>query len=186
MSERWKAIAGYEGLYEVSDCGRVRSLTRVVPSVMSSTGTRTHKGKMLAPSKINGRYVCVVFSKNGKVKSFEVHRLVLTAFVGPPKKGDDCCHFNGDKHDNRVGNLRWGTRKENFADSMRLGSVSKGEQHYLAKLTDDDVREIRRLVGPFKNGKAPYGSIAALAPKYGMSSTSLAAAVRRKTWKHVA
>src|SRR5690348_11081881 len=117
-SIEWKDIPGYEGYYQVSSDGQVRSLDRETKSKnrWGSEHTLRIKGRVLSPSKYRG-YCSVSLVKNGEIERFLVHHLVLIAFVGnPPQPGMHCCHWNGVRHDNRVENLRWGTPKDNAAD----------------------------------------------------------------------
>jgi HNH endonuclease len=83
---------------------------------------------------------------SGRVVHRWVHRLILEAFVGPCPSGMEACHFNGERDDNRIANLRWDTLAGNGLDKIRHGNHA-GEKHYRAKLTWEDVREIRRLRG---------------------------------------
>jgi hypothetical protein len=108
MIETWMPIPGYEGLYEVSDLGRVygfRSNKVLKPNVKPKNGYRV---------------VCLQYP--GHRKYHLVHRLVLRAFVGEPPEGWDACHNNGNSSDNRLENLRWGTRSENILDEVRHGT----------------------------------------------------------------
>lgn len=118
-AERWLAIPGYEGRYEVSDLGRVRSVDRL--HTCKSGEVRRYKGKLLklTPAKDSG-YVRVALG-NGSDKP-TVHTLVLRAFVGPPPEGMEGCHENDIKHDNRLVNLRWDTRLANILDKIRNGN----------------------------------------------------------------
>lgn len=120
MSEMWRAIAGYEGFYEVSNAGRVRSLPRVVAYGGSRIGTSaTLPGGLLTP---HGKlYPIVRLAKDGHKTSFNIHQLVLEAFVGPRPEGYVACHCDGDRFNNSVGNLRWDTVTENNRDIVRHG-----------------------------------------------------------------
>lgn len=106
--ENWKPVEGYEGLYEVSDLGRVRSLPRM--------GTC---GKILKPcdrqsKKFNKKYLRVGLTKDGKVKWHSVHVLVAKAFIPNPDNLPEVDHINNDETDNRACNLQWITRKDNI------------------------------------------------------------------------
>src|SRR5574337_608967 len=140
MTETWKPVAGYEGYYEVSDCGRVRSLDRVVECGRV-------KGIMRVSYKnpVSG-YLTVMLSKHGTTKGFYVHSLVLEAFVGPRPDGMEACHYPDSNRDNcALSNLRWDTRKNNHKDKDAHGTSPKGERHPGAKLSEHDVYEIRKL-----------------------------------------
>lgn len=112
MPERWLAIPGWPG-YQVSDRGRVRSVDRVL-----SDGRRA-AGRMLRAAGNGKGYRYVRLSAGGRRKRHHIARLVLLAFTGPAPEGAEACHGNGRRRDNRLANLRWGTRPENRADRER-------------------------------------------------------------------
>lgn len=124
--EIWKAIVGWEGFYEVSNWGRVRSLDRVVPNGRGSV--RRVPGRIMKPYKDRPKYphMIIQLSRGGRSKEHAqfplVHKLVLEAFVGPRPPGLEACHNNGDGTDNRVSNLRWDTHKANMADQFKHGT----------------------------------------------------------------
>lgn len=115
MSEVWKDIPGYEGYYQASDQGRIRSLDRVVPH--RTLGSVKRQGSEMTQYQDRDGYMKVKLSKGGRKKVCSVHRLVLLAFEGEPN-GRVCCHNNGARSDNRRENLRWGTPKENSLDMV--------------------------------------------------------------------
>ena len=128
MTELWKDVPGYVGVYQVSNCGRVRSLDRIVNhvnDVNTVNRSRRFKGVMLTLSKAEkSDHLIVRLSSPVKgSKTRFVHRLVLESF-GPPRPGDnyECLHINGIASDNRIENLRWGTRSENIQDAVRMGT----------------------------------------------------------------
>ena len=108
--EVWKEIKGYEGLYEVSSEGRVRS-----------TGKK--KG-IMRPGTSKG-YLKVGLTKDGSRKMYRVHRLVAFAFIPNPDNKPEIDHINGDRKDNRVENLRWMTHKENNNNPVTLEKRSE-------------------------------------------------------------
>lgn len=116
MSEQWKPIPGYEGSYEVSDLGRVRALDRL------DTRGRRRVGKLLAPRVQANRRRTVALYVSDKRSDWQIHSLVLEAFVGPRPYGMEGCHWNDDPADNRLANLRWDTRSANIKDSVRNGT----------------------------------------------------------------
>ena len=119
-AESWKPVLGYEGFYEVSDQGRVRSLDQ---SVRVGHGAfRTRRGRMLKQRISSGRYPGVTLSRNSKIRPTHVHVLVLEAFTGPRPDGMHVCHINDICTDNRLVNLRWGTRFDNMQDCVRNGN----------------------------------------------------------------
>ena len=120
IEERWLPVVGYEGYYEVSDLGNVRSLPR---TIRISDGFRRLRGRVLRPG-INpktGRRV-VVLRGGGPRQTHTIYPLVLEAFVGPRPPGMEACHNNGDHTDDRLINLRWGTSSANTYDSVRHGT----------------------------------------------------------------
>ena len=113
--EVWKDISGYEGIYQVSDMGNVRSLDRWI--VYKGGRKGLYKGKILTPGLCGpkrGKYLHVVLNKEGKRKSMYIHVLVGKAFKPNPENKPELNHINGNKTDNRAVNLEWTTRKENM------------------------------------------------------------------------
>lgn len=106
-----------------------------------------------------------------------VHRLVLEAFRGAAPNGHECRHLNGDTADNRLSNLQWGTPQENAADRARHGTEQRGSQKPNAKLTPDDVRDIRLLSAGWPS--------TVLASWFGVSPTTVCCILKRRIWKHV-
>lgn len=145
ISEVWVDIEGYEGYYQVSNKGRVRSLDRVVPC--SRTGTRKLRSKLLSLCKDSHGYVVVVLQKNSTKKSFKVHRLVALHFLRKVEGKDVVNHIDCNKSNNSINNLEWCTSQENTAHMHRLGRnyAAFGEKNPAYKLTDDQVKEIRAL-----------------------------------------
>ena len=112
MIEEWRPIEGYEGLYEVSSYGRVRSLDRFY--------YRLHKGKVLSPTKDRYGYLTVTLNYNGKSKTIKIHRLVAQAFLPNPDNLPQVNHKNEVKSDNCVDNLEWCDAKYNNKYGTRL------------------------------------------------------------------
>lgn len=112
MNEIWKDIAGYEGLYEVSSKGRVRSLPR-------QTGKFGIKGRILKQFNNRGGYCCVCLSKEGCSATIGVHRLVAIAFVPNPENKPQVNHKDEDKQNNNADNLEWVTLQENLEHGTR-------------------------------------------------------------------
>lgn len=120
MTERWMPVVGWEGWYEVSDRGRVRSIPRSI--VRSNGWPQTFRGKVLSPGSVGkAGHVAVGLWKGGKIVSRSIHLLVLTAFVGPRPNGMQACHNNGVPDDNRLENLRWDTPSANSYDRVKHG-----------------------------------------------------------------
>lgn len=176
LHEEWKSVPGYEGRYEVSDLGRVRSLDVLAPC---RGGKKSwHRGKILrfGYTKGSGRgypYVLLHDGSSGRHRgrTFTVHRLVLTAFIGPRAVGDEARHVNGNPEDCRLANLRWGTSRENKADKIAHGTAS-------VKLQPRDVVEIRARLS---RGE----SLASLSRAYGVSPHNIAAIRDNTIWRGV-
>ena len=118
MTETWLPIAGYEGTYEVSDQGRVRSIDRVATE--RNTGRLVRKrGRVLSPAQHRNGQLHLHLWKDGIGKVGRVHRLVLETFVGACPDGMEACHANDDPTDNRLINRRWDTRSSNRDDRVR-------------------------------------------------------------------
>ena len=138
----WKDHPDYDGAYQVSDDGRVRSVTRLVNC---PNGKRSSPGKELSQaSRGDGRRFVNLWCGN-KQKSARVHRLVLETFVGPCPEGMESRHLDGDASKNHISNLRWGTHRENEADKITHDRVSCGERQGSSKLTEGDVHWIRHF-----------------------------------------
>ena len=119
----WRAIPGYEGFFEASDTGSVRSIDRVVVGKSGRlAGVATVRRGMVLSQSLRLGYPCVAINKEGVKRRLQVHRLVLLAFVGPCPDGMVCCHNDGNKQNNHVSNLRWDTQASNIQDTVRHGT----------------------------------------------------------------
>lgn len=130
-AEMWRAIPGFEGYYEVSDQGRVRSLDRKVERTNHSAMTIRGKTHVQQYRPDTGYYV-VKLSQHGRKRNYYIHRLVLMAFVGLPEEGQEACHQNDIRTDNRLENLRWDSHLENVRDAVRRGRMkipNPGQTH---------------------------------------------------------
>ena len=115
--EEWRDIVGYEGLYQVSNQGRVRSLDREVKRKGNSICTLKGKIKKNTIGK-KGYLYTYLTDKNGNTKSIFTHRLVAQAFISNPENKPEIDHINGIRNDNRVENLRWVTKEENMNNPL--------------------------------------------------------------------
>ena len=119
--EQWKPVHGYEGIYEVSSHGRVRSVGRTV--TRSDGQVHRLKGKVLSAALAQrGGYPIVSLYAHGKNKMRYVHSLVAEAFIGTRPEGMEVCHGDGDPNNNHVENLRYGTQSDNELDKVRHGT----------------------------------------------------------------
>lgn len=141
------------------------------------------KYKWLKSSNNGQGYSQVILCKNGKMFSRKIHTLVLISYVGlrPAKK--ECRHLDGNKQNNNLYNLRWGTRSENQKDSVKHGTHRhgnpRGEQQGRAKLTESDVRMIIYI---YRTGLFTQPEIAAV---YDVSQSHISMIVTRRQWKHI-
>ena len=120
MTEQWLPVVGYEGLYEVSNTGRVRSLDRIV--ITKRGHTQFYQGRELSPAVKASGHLSVQICREGRFLRRHIHRLVLEAFVGPCPEGMECCHNDGNPANNRVENLRWDTHSSNILDKQGHGT----------------------------------------------------------------
>lgn len=176
--EIWKSIAGYEGSYEVSNLGRVRSLPRAV----KMRGTVYHfQGRLLSASPSEG-YPCVALCKGaGRHVNVRVHVLVLTTFVGSRPAGANIegRHLDGIRLNCSLKNLAWGTHRENVDDAISHGTVAKGEKLPHTILTVSKVIDLRRL------RREKNISWTRLGRMFGITRITARSAALGKTWKHV-
>ena len=122
MEEIWKSVIGYEGFYEVSNQGRVRSVDRVVMQVINGVQTKClYKGRILKFTNDNSGYPMVTLSALGKIKTFRIHRLVADVFIENPESKKTVNHINAIKTDNRIENLEWATQLENNQHAINTG-----------------------------------------------------------------
>jgi hypothetical protein len=139
--EEWRAIPEYEGIYEISSCGNVKSLARYMQPRKDRRAYWVESKTLSTHCHKNG-YMFVCLSKDGNKKTFSVHRLLLRAFVGEPKNKEEACHANGIRKDNKIQNLRWDSRINNFKDRDKHGNTAIGEKNGMAKINDQIVKDI--------------------------------------------
>ena len=118
-NEIWKDIKGFEGLYQVSNLGNIKSYDRVVKCTHGKT--RTIKGKTLKKIKLKDGYLYVHLYKNTIVTNKVIHRLVAEAFIENTLNKEEVNHIDCNKHNNRVDNLEWVTPKENMEHAWKNG-----------------------------------------------------------------
>lgn len=154
MPELWQPVRGYEGLYEVSDQGSVRSLDR---TVWNGTVKRRLKGRELKAGKASNGYLTVALCKQGKQITYCVHVLMAQAFIPNPEEKPVVRHCNDNKTDNRISNLLWGDYSDNAGDAKKNGRTPIGCRHGMSKLTPADVLIIRADTRNQKAIAADYG-----------------------------
>jgi len=172
--EIWKSVIGYEGLYEVSNLGRIKSLPK----------KQQRNTIILRPvkySKYNHLIVCLVNDKIRKMHT--IHKLVLNAFIGPRPSGMECRHLDSNARNNTLENLKWGTPKENCLDRIKLNRQyvfdvknSIGSKNIKAKLNEWQVRIIKRLL---ENKKLIYKEISEI---FNISICTIRDIDKKRTW----
>lgn len=156
--EEWRPVPNGRG-YEVSNLGRVRRGDRMLKPCLYSTGYR----------------VVDVHYEDGTHRRRGVHTLVCEAFIRPALKGEQVCHGNGEKEDNRLANLRYGSAADNMLDQFLHGSRIRGDRHPGAKLSYAKADEIRRR-------NAGGEGMLKLAREYGVDKKAVLNLIHGKTW----
>ena len=179
--EVWKPIKGFEGLYDVSNFGKVKSLARKARLVPKGVETkRIVPLRILKQSCVNG-YKRVRLCENGKVINYFVHRLVADAFIDNPFNKPCINHKDGDRKNNHFSNLEYVTHSENTQHAKRNGMLKpqRGEKCGASKLTEKEVIEARRI---FSKGNI---TITSLASQYGIKRQGMTSIIKRKNWRHI-
>lgn len=159
MEEIWKVVPSHPA-YEVSNFGQIRS-----------------PRKVLKPSKGHGGYLQVCLSFGNKPKPYQIHILVNTLFNGPKPNSESMTLHRDDNKDNcRADNLYWGTHKENTEDAIRNGKYPAGTNHWLAKVTVEQVNEIRQIYEEIQTLKQRLHS-------FGLSPSTISAICKNRTYK---
>ena len=173
MPEQWKDIPGYEGLYQISNMGKVKRIAH---------SNCTYVGRILKSDTTRKGYKVVYLCANGHKKTRSIHQLVLEAFVGPkPSPSHVSRHLNGNPADNTINNLVWGTAKQNVEDAFFHGTrfQPRGSQCGSAKLTENQVLQIKRLL---LHEKYTQRMIALI---FNVCESSISQIKLNKTWRHV-
>lgn len=175
-TERWRPVSGYEGFYEVSDRGRVRSMSRTVRG--GPSWSRSATGIVLrARVDATGRCYVSLWKENREWKA-KVHRLTLDAFVGPCPPGMEGCHNDGNPMNNGIENLRWDTHISNIADRASHGTENIGSRNGQAKLDESAVCRLkRRLLDGAKQKD--------VAEEFGVSAQTVCDISKGRSWTHV-
>lgn len=177
--EVWKDIKGYQGYYQVSNFGRVKSLDRIV--TYSDKKVHSLKGKILKPMITKHGYETVDLRKNQKRKTSKIHRLVAIAFLKNKKNKPQVNHIDGVKTNNNLSNLEWVNNSENIRHAYKKGLINtaKGERHAQSKLTKEQVLEIRKIYSKGGLTQKQVGE------KFGIDQTHISDIVNKKSWSHI-
>lgn len=159
--EIWKLVPGIDIPLEVSDLGRAR-----------------RPGGRILRGDLKDGYRRIKLTSKGKRRYFLLHLMVLRAFVGPVPMGMEAAHWNGDRADASLKNLRYDTRKGNHADKIRHGTSNRGIRHGMSKLDLAAVNEIRSTY----RRRVPGRDSVALAAKFGVTPGCIQSVVNRKNW----
>lgn len=167
---KYKNIPGFSD-YRVGEDGSVWKRFRGIKNDRGSYWRR------LVGHPDKAGYIQIRIRRDGRAHFFLLHHLVLVTFVGPCPKGKECCHEDDIKSSNAVGNLRWDTPKANADDARRNGTARIGTKHGMAKLTEQDVLEIRKS---YKKGKHNR-----LAERFGVTAPLIRMIHKRQIWRHI-
>lgn len=185
VHEEWRPVVGYEGTYSVSSLGRIRR-------DLGSAGTRA--GRILKPSLKKTGYLYVDLSSYGVVRSLRLHVLVAAAFIGPRPDDRAVNHQDGQKANCAASNLEYVTHSENQRHAVNMGLKEAGDAHWSrrmpercargathgnAKLTDDNVRQIRRMLDEGNMTQR------AIARHFGVYETLISKIKHGEGWRHV-
>lgn len=176
LKEEWRDIFKYEGLYQVSNLGGVKSLNRYVRC--KGGKKRLVKGRTLKFHISARGYKYVVLCKEGRLKTYKVHRLVLMMFDRLSRDDEECNHKDGIRYHNCIENLEWCTHKQNcYHRDNVLGKHSRGEKSGTSKLIESEVSEIRNLLGQEKLTQKQIGE------KYSISPSVISSIKLNNSWK---
>ncbi len=170
MREEWRAISGYEGLYEISNLGRVKILPRIRHD---KNGVAYRVSEKIATQCIDAYgYPVVSMSRNGVTRARKVHRLIAEAFIPNPENKRCVDHINGIRTDNRIENLRWATYHENAMNKFRLNNQVDWEDRNISKesryrFTHSQARAVIRSDGE------RYESIAEASRALGLKTSGM-------------
>lgn len=174
-NETWKDIRDYEGLYKISNLGRIKSLERI-----DYSGHKLEEN-LISICKSGSGYMCVNLCKNGIQKSHRLHRIIAITFIPNPNNYNQINHLDGIKLNNRIDNLEWcdNSRNQRHAFEIGLKIMPKGENHWGSKLTKNDILKIRKL---YNDGFWPSDIQGEFE---NISVSNISQIARNKTWKHI-
>ncbi len=176
LEEIWKDIEGFNGFYQVSNLGRIKSLG-------GWCGTAKKKERIRILSHTKDGYLKVRLMYKGKDITCRVHRLVAEAFIPNPKKLETVNHIDGNKENNVVNNLEWCDRtyQMEHAYKLKLKTSRLGSDNANAKLTDEDIKYIKSV---YKKYSREFNTVS-LAEKFNVTNRVIGLIVNNKTYKNV-
>lgn len=175
MKEVWRDVVGYEGLYEVSNMGRVNSFPK-----LNNKNPVYHSKRELKLVKNGDGYYRVSLSRDGCDKRVFVHKLVAQAFIKNPENKPQVNHKDSNIKNNTVGNLEWCTHSENMKHGYKYGNKKRmlGQNNFSSKLRTEEVTKIRTL---YSEGVVQTE----LSKMFGVTQANISLIVRRDHWKHI-
>lgn len=180
--EIWKDVVGYEGFYQVSNLGRVKSLHRYFNRIYcNGTNIQREVPERILPLRDSIKKYSRAFLCKGRIKkNFLVHRLVAVAFIANPENKLEVNHINCNKKDNRVSNLEWTSYSENRKHAVENGRMryALGEKSGSSKLSESQIKEIRLK---HKNGETGKN----IAMYFNVTPSTIYSILNNITWKHV-
>ena len=179
QAEEWRSVIGFEGAYEVSSLGRMRSIDRYrTYKCFGYEGERLFPGRILKTHKNkDGYFMAALCLPNAQIKLKPVHAIVLAAFDRLPEIGEETRHLDGDRSNNRPWNLKWGTAAENMDDRIRHGTLLRGERHARSKLKEVDIPKIRAM--------RDSHTLKEIALAFGVSKPTISHVLAGRVWSHV-
>jgi hypothetical protein len=179
--EEWRPIVGYEGLYEVSNKGRVKSLAKSWLNGRKNSNVFTKNETILKKYIQKNGYERIVLRSNNTKKDLLVHRVVAITFIPNPNNKPAVNHIDGNKLNNNIYNLEWVTYKENskhsFITGLNKGPV--GELCGTSKLTENQIIDIR---SKYSKGNFLQKE---LAEEYGVTRQAISKIILKNRWKHI-
>lgn len=175
ITEQWKAIPSYEGIYEVSDCGNVKRI-----AAWTGRNRIPRKNSTLKPIIGHYGYKRVALYRDRKLKKFFIHRLVCAAFIGEIPSGREINHKNGNGGDNRLENIEVVTKSQNHQHKLNVLGYKPphGSKHWKSKITENDVLKIRAM----RQAGATLPEICSL---FSISVGTACWIANGKSWQHV-
>lgn len=177
MEEIWKDVVGYEGIYQVSNVGRLKRLFD--KRYTRGDGGKVRKSMFLTGSKDEDGYYRVCFNVDNHKTYFSVSALVAAAFIGDRPEGFLVCHNNGKRDDNRVENLRYDTPQGNADDMEKHNTKLNGEKNHNSKLTSEQVLLIRKYAEEYKYTDSE------LSKMFGVLKNVINKITNNTAWRHL-